>query len=192
MSPSTGYAIADLPTLKTITSSNRSDGYSRLVKSASAGKPDWYTYILASTLTDDGDSVIAPSDGVGRWIKGNFNSNFSGGVICNQACAIGGKVFQFYAPNPSLGLLIKPGFNINITSGSDSIRLYKWNQAPNTSLTGMTLVGSLPDTGGVISLDITPTYQWISLFAKNPSSAGAYDGCCFTVAGNICTLIGFQ
>lgn len=79
MSPTAGYAIADIATLKSIAAENRSDGYSLLVKSTATG-PAWYTYIDGSTIEANQTDSILPNDAptTGRWIKSNA-SNASAG-----------------------------------------------------------------------------------------------------------------
>ena len=194
MTIQTGYAIASITSLKALTSSQRTDGYARLVKNI----PAWYTFSSSSTATADDDAVLMPNDNppTGRWIKssgtGGAGSSFGGAIICNSECAIGGKAFMFYAPQSSVEINIQIGFDISITIGSDSIEIYRWSELPNISLSGMELIGNLPDTGGKINVTINSTYRWISIFAKNDSTGGIFDGVCFSAEGNTMTLIGFS
>ncbi|MBD2771183.1 hypothetical protein [Iningainema tapete] len=193
---SIGYRIANLAALTAIAQENRPDGYTRLVQSDADGLPAWYTFIASSTATADGNSVVTPDDGIGRWIKSSGTGGgvaFGGGNLCTSGqCAIGGKAFQFYAPQQSLQLTVVPGFDISISTGSTSIQLHRWNQAPNTSLIGREFVQALPNTGGKIAVTIDSTYRWISFFAKNPAKSGQYDGVCFTMSGNVVTLLGYS
>ena len=197
----TGYQIADIPTLEALTSSQRTDGYARYVESDSVGNPSWYMFKASSTATADGNLVVIPNDNpsTGRWIKtgGSSASNFSefgGGNLCTSGqCAIGGKAFQFYAPQTNLPLLIIPSFDIAIATGTDSIQLHRWSQQPNTALTGRTFAGAIANTGGTINVTIDSTYRWISFFARNPSNGNnAFDGVCFTMNGNVVTLLGYS
>ncbi|MEH2393692.1 MAG: hypothetical protein V7K21_19195 [Nostoc sp.] len=203
MTIQTGYAIADIPTLKTLTSTQRIDGYSRLVKSDASGIPSWYTFINASTATPDDDLVVTPSDNpsTGRWLKssgaGGGSASFGGQIICTSQCTSSaggsGKAFQFYAPQANLKLIIQPGFNINIQSGSQAIAIYRWSQEPNTLLVGRESipVAQLSEDGGNLTITIDSTYQWITIFAKNPSNSNYLDGVCFVINGNVITLLGY-
>lgn len=196
MTIQTGYAIANLTALKALTSSQRTDGYSRLVLSDSILKSAWYVYSSSSTATADGDLVVIPDDSTGRWLKTNPpNSDFASTVICTSGCTTAangsGKALQFLAPG-TYDLIIAPGFGISITSGSTSIELHKWSQAPNTGLTGRVWVGAVAHTGGKLSVTIDSTYQFISIFAKNPANSNRYDGTCFVANGNKLTLLGFS
>lgn len=187
------YFIADITALKALNSSQRTDGYARLVKSI----PAWYTFNATSTATGNDDTIVTPSDNPssGRWIKSSGTGggdSFGGIITCTSGCAVGGKAFTFYAPHTSLSLKIEVGFGISITSGSNSIQMHRWNQTPNTGLTGREFVAELPNTGGNTSVDINSTYRWISIFAKNPAKSNQFDGVCFTVSGNVVTLIGFS
>ena len=200
MTIQTGYQIANITALQALTSGQRVDGYARFVETDAYGKPSWYMFVAASTATADGDLVVMPSDdpSTGRWLKSGAANNgsiaeFGGGNLCASGqCAIGSKAFQFYAAQANLQLIVVPGLDISITSGSTSIQLHKWDQQPNTSLNGRTFVTAIPNTGGNVNVTIDSTYRWISFFAKNPANNGYYDGVCFTVNGNVCTLIGFS
>lgn len=203
MTIQTGYAIADIPTLKTLSSTQRTDGYSRQVKADVSGIPAWYTFLNASTATGDNDLVLLPNDNptTGRWLKcggAGGGAAFGGIMICTSGCTVAaggsGKAFQFYAPQANLGLIIQPGFNINIQSGSSAIAIYRWSAAPNTTLSGKESLPiiSLPNTGGKFNLLINSTYQWISVFAKNPAKSNLLDGVCFVVNGNVITLLGYS
>lgn len=193
MTINTGYAIASIAALKALTPEERTDSYARLVKSV----PAWYMFDAGSSDAGDDDAVLIPDDNptTGRWIKssgaGGGGSSFGGVTICTGDCAIGGgKAFTFYAPN-ILDLVIVPGFDIVITSGATSIQIHRWSQEPNTSLDGREFVAELDATGGIAPVDIDSTYRWISVFAKNPTNSDFFDGVCFTVSGNILTLISF-
>lgn len=199
MTIQTGYAIADIATLETLTSSQRVDGYSRLVKADANGNPAWYTFISASTATADNDSVVLPNDSpsTGRWIKSSGSSSGGasiGGInLCNSGCAVGTKAFEFYAPQTNLGLVIEIGFGITITSGSTSIQVHGWSQEPNTNLNGREFITAIASTGGKVIIPvIDSTHKWLSIFAKNPDNSNQYDGVCFIVTGNVITLIGFS
>lgn len=199
MTIQTGYSIADIAALKALTSSQRIDGYSRLVKADASGNPAWYTFIAASTATPDDDTVVLPDDspGTGRWIKSSGSSSggaaFGGTNLCNSGCDIGTKAFEFYAPHTNLELVIEIGFDISITTGSTSIQIHGWSQEPNTSLTGRQFIVAIAHTGAKITIPVLDsTHRWLSIFAKNPAKSGQYDGVCFTVSGNVITLIGFS
>ncbi|HYW20247.1 MAG TPA: hypothetical protein VE956_13245, partial [Nodularia sp. (in: cyanobacteria)] len=136
MTIQTGYAIADIATLKTLTSSQRVDGYSRQVKADANGLPSWYTFINASTATGDDDLVLLPNDSPsnGRWLKSGGaggGASFGGQIICTSGCTTAaggsGKAFQFYAPQTNLGLIIQPSFGISIQSGSNAVAIYRWS-----------------------------------------------------------------
>ncbi len=199
MTIQTGYKIADIPTLQGLTSSQRTDGYARFVESDANARPSWYMFIASSTAAADGDLVVMPSDNptTGRWCKSGAAASstveFAGSTACTSGqCAVGGKVFQFYAPQSNLPLIVVPNFDISIAPESDSIQLHRWNQQPNTNLNGREFVSAIANTGGSCTVTINSTYRWISFFAKNPANNGYYDGVCFTVNGNVCTLLGFS
>jgi hypothetical protein len=200
MTIQTGYAIANIAALKALTDSQRISGYTRLVKSDTKGLPAWYTFIDSSTATGDDDSVLLPNDSptTGRWLKSSGaggGASFGGQIICTSNCALGGKAFEFYAPQISLELVVQVGFGISVYSGTKSIQIHRWNQAPNTNLTGREFAAELPHTGGKAIITIDNTSKWISVFAKNPSnvysSFSGFDGACFTVNGSVLTLIGY-
>ncbi len=204
MTISTGYAIASIAAIKALTSSQRTDGYSRLVKTDANGKPAWYTFISATTATADNDLVLMPDDNpsTGRWLKsggaGSGGAAFGGAVICTSACTTAaggsGKAFQFYAPQPTLELIIQPSFGISIQNVSDAIRVYRWSQQPNTPRTGQEAspIVQLPSSGGKFTITITSTYRWISVYARNPGNSNFLDGTCFVVSGNVITLLGYS
>ncbi|MEH1902522.1 MAG: hypothetical protein V7L04_14155 [Nostoc sp.] len=200
MTIQTGYAIANIAALKALTSSQRIDGYSRLVKSDAKSNPAWYTFISTSTATPDDNLVVLPSDNpsAGRWIKSSGSATgggvaFGGANLCNSGCTIGTKAFEFYAPQTNLELIIQVGFGISITAGSKSIQIYGWSQQPNTSLNGRQFIAEIANTGGKIIIPtLDSTHKWLSIFAKNPAKSGQFDGVCFTVTGNVITLIGYS
>lgn len=188
MSISTGYAIANLSSLRALTAAQRVDSYARLVASEAA----WYIFNAANNAPEDNVNIISPSDNpaTGRWIRCNHDSNCSGDIICTTGCSLGGKAYRFDAA-VDMFLKVVPGFDISISSGVKSIQIHRWNQLPNTNLTGRTFLAELPNTGGVVFLPITNTFRWISIFAGNPSRGGGFDGVCFRISGNICTLVSF-
>lgn len=203
MTIQTGYAIADIPTLKALTSSQRVDGYSRQVNNDANGCPSWYTFINASTATGDDDLVLLPNDNpsTGRWLKNGGASggaSFGGQIICTSGCTTAaggsGKALQFYAPQANLGLTIQPGFGISIQNVSNAIAIYRWTAAPNTSLTGKesSPIAQLPSTGGKFNLTVDSTHKWISIFARNPANSNYLDGTCFVINGSVITLLGYS
>jgi hypothetical protein len=119
------------------------------------------------------------------------SSGYAGTIACQSGCNTGGKAFAFYLPYPDMHLILKPGFDINITPGADSIEIHRWSQVPNTSFNGRQLHAKISHTGGEVELDINSTYRWISVFARNPSKGNIYDGCCFHMSGNAITLLSF-
>ncbi|MFB2769834.1 hypothetical protein ACE1AT_11175 [Pelatocladus sp. BLCC-F211] len=197
MTIKTGYAIADITTLKALTSSQRIDGYARLVKSGADGKPAWYTFIAASAETGDNDTAITPDDSpsTGRWIKSSGaggSTSIPGRMICISECSLNdpdiGKAFEFYAPYTGQ-INIQVGFDIAITPDEIAIELHRWNVEPNTDLNGREWVADLPHTGGTATVSIDSDYRWISVFAKN---GGSFDATCFTMDGSIATLLSFE
>ncbi|MBN3951932.1 MAG: hypothetical protein HWQ38_37900 [Nostoc sp. NMS7] len=204
MTIQTGYAIADIPAIKALTPLQRTNGYSRQVQADAAGLPAWYTCISASTATPDDDLVLLPNDNptTGRWLKCGGASGggaaFGGIMVCTSGCTVAsggsGKALQFYAPQANLELVIEIGFDINIQLVSDAIAIYRWSAAPNTTLSGKESLPiiSLPNTGGKFNIIINSTYQWISIFAKNPAKNNLLDGVCFVVNGNVITLLGYS
>ncbi|WP_157816422.1 hypothetical protein [Nostoc flagelliforme] len=93
-----------------------------------------------------------------------------------------------------MGLVIVPGFDINIQTNNDAIRVYRWSQEPNTPRFGQeaTPIIQLPKTGGKFTVNVTSTYRWISVYARNPSQNNNLDGTCFTVTGNVISLLGYS
>jgi hypothetical protein len=132
---------------------------------------------------ENGTGVITEEEDMG----------FGGIISCKEECSIegSGKAFLFYAPQTNLKLVIAPGFEIDITTANNAIELHRWSQEPNEDLDGREWVGELPQTGGILHVDITSTYRWISVFAKNPGSDDSHDAVCFEVSGNTLTLLGF-
>lgn len=97
-----------------------------------------------------------------------------------------------YTTNLILNLNIQVGLMSNqISQSTDSIELHRWNQEPNTSLSGRTFFKKIPHTGGIIEVPVDSSYQWISIFARNINQGGSYDGVCFKVNKNIVSLISF-
>jgi hypothetical protein len=200
MAPLATY-YATKATIKALAPTQRRDGYTRATRTDN-GDPEWYMFVAASTANVDDDLVLMPDDNppVGRWHKyaamrgssDSSSSNFDGGITCTTNCSIGGKVFAFYAPQTNLEIIIRPGFDIAITPGSKSIQLHRWNQQPTDFLWGRQFVAEMPETGGAAIVTVDSIHRWISIFAKNPSNGGQYDGVCFTRSGNIFTLIGYQ
>lgn len=203
MTIQTGYAIANIAAIKALTLSQRTDGYTRQAQSDATGNPAWYTFLASSTASADDDLVLLPLDNpsTGRWHKNGGaggGASFGGQIICTSQCTAAaggsGKAFQFYAPQNNLGLIIQPGFNINIQNTSNAIAVYRWSQQPNTSMSGKesTPIAQLPSTGGRFNLAINSTYKWISVFAKNPANSNYLDGTCFVINGNVITLLGYS
>lgn len=99
-----------------------------------------------------------------------------GTVICTSQCGVGGK---------AASIDLDGSFTLNIVLGADyagtgsSIRVYRWNQLPNTSRTGMLLLTTVTAPGS-FSFTRDSTYQWVSFFAQNPIKSNYWDGLCFT------------
>jgi hypothetical protein len=205
MPPTATYFIASKAAIKALTSDKRTDGYSRAV--ASATDPDWYMFLSASTANADDDLVLMPDDNptTGRWHKyagKRGGTSFGGGIICTDNCTIvgggSGKAFGFYAAI-TVELIIQPSFDISIQTNNDAIRVYRWSQMPNTARTGQesTPLIQLPGTGGKATVVANSTYRWISVYARNPAKTmrnglNDLDGTCFTVSGNLVTLLGYS
>lgn len=194
----TSITVANIATLKALTEASsikRVDQLFLVVEDNGNGDRAWYQYKASATTAEDLPKVINPNDSIGRWFAfaggDGGSTSFAGEIICQDTCTFGGKVFKFYAPQTSLQLQVKIGFDINITSGSDSIQLHRWNQEPNTDLDGREFVAEIPNTGGEVTVTINSTYRWISFFAKNPSNSNNFDGVCFVVDGNTVTLVSF-
>lgn len=195
----TALVVADIAALKALDEDSdpkRVDGVFLAVGDRGDGIPAWYRYNAASTATESLPDVVSPTDTTGRWFQfsggGEGGASFGGQTICTSGCAIGGKAFAFFAPQTDLELNVQVGFDVSITSGVKSIQVHRWSQEPNTGLTGRVFAAELPHTGGTVKINLTSTYRWISIFAKNPSKSGAFDGVCFSVNGNTCTLIGYS
>lgn len=118
----------------------------------------------------------------------------AGFMICTGDCAIGhgGKAVQF--PSESYGthefLVVPEG--LSISAGANAIQVFRWSQLPNTSLIGRQWVADLSEQGGKFSVTIDATYQWISVFAQNPSNGGYHDGCCFLWTGKAALLMDYS
>lgn len=202
MAPLTGYFIADKTAIKALTPSQRTNGYTR---STSIGTDvEWYMFLAASTATADDDLVLMPDDNptTGRWHKYAGNRGGGGGIpgqiICTSACTTAaggsGKAFQFYSAQTALPLVIVPSFDISIQNVSDAIRVYRWSQQPNMPRTGQeaSAIVQLPKAGGKFTVNITSTYRWISVYARNPANSNYLDGTCFTITGNVISLLGYS
>lgn len=187
--------IAALKVLNNSSSPKRVDGLFLVVSDRGDGLPAWYRYNADYAGSETPPSIIFSNDGVGGWFQfsgGSGGALFGGQTICTSECAIGGKAFTFFAPKSDLELNVQVGFDVSITSGLKSIQIHRWNQEPNTSLNGRVFAAELPHTGGNVTIDIDSTYRWISFFAKNPGKSDAFDGVCFSISGNTCTLIGYS
>lgn len=190
--------VATISALKALTSATnpaRVNGAFYAVDNNGNGVPSWYLYSASSTSVEDLPKIVSPTDTTGRFIQfaaGSDIVDLTGRSLCTSGCVLGAKAFHFYSAHTNLSLIVEKGFDINITSGSDSIQIHKWSQEPNTNLTGRIWVANLPNTGGKVALTIDSTHRWISIFAKNPSNSNRYDGVCFTLQGNTITLIGFS
>ncbi|MFN6474185.1 MAG: hypothetical protein RMY36_031520 [Nostoc sp. SerVER01] len=200
MAPLTGYFIADKAAIKALTPSQRANGYTRAT--ITNGDIDWYGFLTASTATADDDNVLMPDDNpsAGRWHKyaANRGGGIPGKIICTSQCTTAaggsGKAFQFYSAQTALPLIIVPSFDINIQNVSDAIRVYRWSQEPNTGRTGQEAnpIIQLPKAGGKFTVNITSTYRWISVYARNPANNNYLDGTCFTIVGNVISLLGYS
>ncbi|MFN6475372.1 hypothetical protein [Nostoc sp. DedQUE07] len=200
MAPLTGYYIADKASIKALTPSQRSNGYTRATSIETDA--EWYMFLAASTAIADDDAVLMPDDNptMGRWHK--YGSNRGGGIpgriICTSECTYSeggsGKIFQFYSAQTALPLIIVPGFDISIDNVSDAICVYRWSEEPNTDLAGQEAspIAQLPKTGGKFTVNITSTYRWIAVYARNPTRGGNLDACCFTMTGNVISLLGYE
>ena len=127
MTPQTGYAITNIDALKAITASDRVDGYSRLVKKASDGKPAWYTFINENIETEDGALVVAPNDNPnsGRWLRTNVEIIPSENDIETRWTTINTLNTNFYSANSGEKILVK-----NYSGQAVQIQL------PNTRIQG--------------------------------------------------------
>ncbi|MFN6538108.1 MAG: hypothetical protein RM021_017420 [Nostoc sp. EkiNYC01] len=200
MAPLTGYFIADKAAIKALTPSQRANGYTRAT--ITSNDTEWYGFSAGSTATADDDNVLMPDDNpaTGRWHKygANRGGGFGGKMICTSGCSTAaggsGKAFQFYSAQSALPLIIVPSFDINIQNVSDAIRVYRWSQEPNMDRTGQEAspIVQLPKTGGKFPVNITSTYRWISVYARNPANNNYLDGTCFTVEGNVVSLLGYS
>lgn len=201
----TALSVADIAALKALNDSSnprRVNNQFLTVRDIGNGDSSWYGYNSLSTSTERLPKVISPIDGVGRWFQyaagDGGGASFGGAIICTSGCTVSaggsGKAFQFYAAQSSLKLNIQPSFGINIQTGDSAIAVYRWSQEPNTSLAGQEAnpIITLPQTGGEFIINITSTYRWISVYAKNPSNSNYLDGTCFIVNGNVITLLGYS
>lgn len=106
MAPQTGYAVADIAALKAIAATDRTDGYSRLVKIAADGKPAWYTFVDSSSATGDDSSVVVPNAGTGRWVRSNqpLNTTTNGGSSSSGADNILTGLLSFWQFEEASGI----------------------------------------------------------------------------------------
>ena len=197
--------ITTLKALNNISTPQRINKLFLSVLNNGTGVASWYNYDSTSSTTENLPSIITPDDNVGRWFQygasgsasGSASVNFGGKSICTTQCIIveggSGKAFEFYAAQAEIPLIIVPSFNINIQVNSTAIAVYRWSQLPNMQMTGRETapIVTKPNTGGNLSLTITSTYRWISIFAKNPANSNFLDGTCFVVNGNVITLLGY-
>jgi|GEM_PF-3787329 len=120
-----------------------------------------------------------------------------GRIICNTGCEItganSGKAFEFFSAQSDLILKVLPSYDISIQPTANAIVIYRWSQMPNTGMNGRESipVATLSKLGGNITINLTSTYRWISIFARNPSKNNSLDGCCFVINGNTITLLAF-
>jgi len=200
-------SVDNITTLKALNSTStpkRVDKFFLSVLNNGTGVASWYNYDSTSSTTENLPSIITPNDNVGRWFQYSAGGGAGGGVnfggqsICTTQCVIAaggsGKAFEFYAAQTAIPLIVVPSFGINIQAGSTAIAIYRWSQLPNTTMTGRETapIVTTPNTGGNISLTITSTFKWISVFAKNPANSNFLDGTCFVVNGNVITLLGYS
>jgi hypothetical protein len=191
--------IAALKALNNTSNPKRVDKMFLGVGDDGTGFSAWYRYKQSASDAESLPKIVASNDNVGRWFQfsgggGGGGATFGGSVICTSSCEVGGKAFKFLAPQTNLKLLIKVGFDINIQTGSSAIAVYRWSQEPNTPRTGQesTPAATISQAGGEVTVNITSTFRWISVYAKNPSNSNYLDGTCFTVNGNVITLVGYS
>ena len=65
MPASVGYYLADIPALKAVDASIRTDGYIRAVGTKRA----WYIFFSSASDSADDDNIVQPTFGTGRWFK---------------------------------------------------------------------------------------------------------------------------
>jgi hypothetical protein len=196
MTIQTGYAIASISALKSLSSSQRADSYARLVKSVA-----WYIFDASSTATADDDLVLMPDDSpsAGRWVKiggsggGSNNINFTGSTICISSCSSGeGKAFQFASPQSGfIQIVVDSAIASSIPVANNAIQISLWSQEPNTGMYGRQFVAELPKTGGSVFIATDDYRPWITVQAKNTGNGNKHDGVCCTFSGNTVTLLAF-
>ncbi len=191
--------ISALKALNDESTPKRVDKMFLTVNDDGTGSSAWYRYKRSASDAENPPKIVASSDNVGRWFQfsgGGVGGGaaFGGNIICTSSCEVGGKAFEFLAPQTSLKLIIQVGFDINIQAGSSAIAVYRWSQEPNTSRTGQesTPAATISQAGGEITINITSTFRWISVYAKNPSKSNYLDGTCFTINGDVITLVGYN
>lgn len=158
---SVGYTIANIAAVKALTDSQRTNGYARLVLSATGAKQSWYVFISASTATADNDLILMPDDNpsTGRWFKtvASANLGYTAENVANKNQANG------YAGLDGSGLIS----SALLPSYVDDVLEYANLAAfPGTGATGKIY----------IALDTNKTYRWSgSAYVEMVSSPGSTD-----------------
>ncbi|MHC5779307.1 hypothetical protein [Nostoc sp.] len=139
MTIQTGYFIADKAAIKTLTSVQRSNGYTRASYSGTDSSPDaeWYMFIAASSAGADDDSVLMPNDNppTGRWHKYAANRAGVGGGASNLVMTSSGNPPTADPPtqSPTSGVMY---IHLQIQAGYGSTTFSYWIGIDSTGTLG--------------------------------------------------------
>lgn len=111
-------------------------------------------------------------------------------TICGQDCGVGGKAFTINGYDGT-AYTFSIALGGSYTGTGSNIRVYRWNQTPNSGRTGMTLLGTVA-APGVFLFTPASSNNWLSFFAQNPAKSNVWDGLCVTVSGQAFTMGAFQ
>lgn len=207
MAPQATYSISSIEEIKSISASNRADGYCRI----SRDNDSWYIFKSSSKAFADNFNILMPLDEpeAGRWYRTNNNIDLPGVLICGYedgACNVegSGKVFNFFAPYHGQ-IFIQPSFDINIgdfweqkvAGGTEtrdkSIEVFLWEEKPywDIGMDKRKFIANLPRAGGIVDIKADQTYRWLSVFACSENDSGR-DATCFIVNNNVITLVDFS
>lgn len=161
--PNYGTPVATLAALTAITAANRTNRQFRVVEANGLGGVSTYVFVSASTATADGQTILAPDAGSGRWLL-TYQANARAMRVCNTGAGVIAKATAVY----DTGFKTTLGAPVVLAADSSNVvkqaigvmqaQMGAGNVTPTAgvALTGGTLAGSGLDTSA--SAEGNPVY----------------------------------
>jgi hypothetical protein len=178
MAPTTGY-FRTKAAIKARSSSNRANGY--FVSALSGNQLKFYVFVSASTAKADDESVLMPDDNpaTGRWHEYGESYSFMHELICTHDCSVGKKIIKLHSGS-FVPMIVVPSYDINITTGADSIAIRRWTEEPNLDFIGKesSPIATFSNEGGAAIASADAGHRWFTFEVRNPAKDNVWDTAC--------------